>query len=119
MATTYRCVRVEITSQFPEALTLDIAGADQGDQRLTLAPGGTVKVTGYTNRGGATDLIGDIWIASKADSWEAAPGNARMVMKSRNPAIGTPCLGFHLMGPAKVTWCAKISEPSAGTRSEV
>ena len=119
VATTYRCVRVEITSEFPEALTLDIYGEEQGDQLFTLAPGSTVKVTGYSSRGGATDLVGFIWIAAKADSWEAAPANARMVMKSRNPAIGTPCLGFHLMGPAKLTWCAKIAQPSPGTRSEV
>ena len=119
VATTYRCVRVELTSEFPEALTVDVGGAEQGDQLLTLAPGETVKVTGYTSRGGATDLIGDIWIASKADSWDAAPGDARMVMKSRNPIIGTPCLGFHLLGPAKVTWCQKIAQPSVGARSEV
>ncbi len=119
VATTYRCVRVELTSEFPDALTVDIGGAEQGDQLLTLAPGETVKVTGYTSRGGATDLTGFIWIASKADSWDAAPGDARMVMKSRNPAIGTPCLGFHLMGPAKVTWCQKIAQPSEGARSEV
>ena len=53
-------------------------------------------------------------MAKRRESRGAVPG-----LQSVATAIGTPCLGFHLMGPAKVTWCQKIAQPSEGARSEV
>ena len=119
VATTYRCTRVQITNALSQSVAFDVWGAEQGDQRLTLAPGATGTVTGYNSRGGGDQLVGDIWLPAKAETWDAAPANARMVMKARNPMIGTPCLGFHLQGPAKLLWCVKISEPAAGATSAV
>ena len=114
----YRCTRITFTNATPEPLTLVAYGRDQGNQRLTLEPGATRQVTGYTSTGGAQDLLGEIWIAAKGDTWDAVPEDARMGFTARNPQVGRPFLGFDIWWgiESSAVW---MSQPAAGVAPAV
>ena len=114
----YRCTRITFTNATAEPLTVVAYGRDQGDERLALDPGATRQVTGYTSKGGAQDLLGEIWISAKGDTWEAVPEDARMGFTARNPQVGRPFLGFDIWWgiESSAVW---MSQPAKGATPAV